>query len=116
MENIFSQWDAGLYETYLNDFKLEHKKLIKDYSRGMKMKLQIAVALSHRAKILIFDEATSGLDPLVRDDLLDILLEYIQDAAGCFLWRIKTRSFTATVWENVPKRITAHWIKKESCG
>ena len=54
MENIFSQWDAGLYETYLNDFKLEHKKLIKDYSRGMKMKLQIAVALSHRAKILIY--------------------------------------------------------------
>ena len=85
MENIFSQWDAGLYETYLNDFKLEHKKLIKDYSRGMKMKLQIAVALSHRAKILIFDEATSGLDPLVRDDLLDILLEYIQDEAHTVL-------------------------------
>ena len=85
MENIFSQWDAGLYETYLNDFKLEHKKLIKDYSRGMKMKLQIAVALSHRAKTLIFDEATSGLDPLVRDDLLDILLEYIQDEAHTVL-------------------------------
>ena len=79
MENIFCQWDAGLYEKYLEEFKLEPKKLIKDYSRGMKMKLQIAVALSHKAKILIFDEATSGLDPLVRDDLLDILLEYIQD-------------------------------------
>ncbi|MCR2023130.1 ABC transporter ATP-binding protein, partial [Blautia pseudococcoides] len=79
MENIFGQWDAGLYEKYLEEFKLEPKKLIKDYSRGMKMKLQIAVALSHKAKILIFDEATSGLDPLVRDDLLDILLEYIQD-------------------------------------
>lgn len=79
MENIFFQWDAGLYEKYLEEFKLEPKKLIKDYSRGMKMKLQIAVALSHKAKLLIFDEATSGLDPLVRDDLLDILLEYIQD-------------------------------------
>lgn len=85
MENIFSQWDRGLYEKYLGDFKLEPKKLIKDYSRGMKMKLQIAVALSHRAKILIFDEATSGLDPLVRDDLLDILLEYIQDEENTVL-------------------------------
>lgn len=85
MENIFSQWDRGLYEKYLDDFKLEPKKLIKDYSRGMKMKLQIAVALSHRAKILIFDEATSGLDPLVRDDLLDILLEYIQDEENTVL-------------------------------
>ena len=87
----FSQWDRGLYEKYLGDFKLEPKKLIKDYSRGMKMKLQIAVALSHRAKILIFDEATSGLDPLVRDDLLDILLEYIQDEENTVLlsaiWR-----------------------------
>ena len=50
---IRDRWDAGLYETYLNDFKLEHKKLIKDYSRGMKMKLQIAVALSHLSLIHI---------------------------------------------------------------
>ncbi|HBG43571.1 MAG TPA: ABC transporter, partial [Firmicutes bacterium] len=55
------------------------KKEIKDFSRGMKMKLAIAVALSHHAKLLILDEATSGLDPVVRDEILDVFLDFIQD-------------------------------------
>ena len=54
-------------------------KIIKDYSKGMKMKLSIAASLSHDSKILILDEATSGLDPIIREEILDIFLEFIQD-------------------------------------
>ncbi len=62
-----------------SDFSLGGKKRIKDYSRGMKMKLSIAAALSHGARLLLLDEPTSGLDPVARDELLDILLDFIQD-------------------------------------
>ena len=79
MNEIYSRWEPEQYNNYLKTFGIEKKKRIKEYSRGMKMKLQIAVALSHHAELLIFDEATSGLDPLVRDDLLDMILEYMQN-------------------------------------
>lgn len=79
MRSIYKGWQDEVFEKYLRDFQIDEKKLIKDYSKGMKMKLDLAVALSHQAKILIFDEATSGLDPVARDDILDILLEFIQD-------------------------------------
>lgn len=79
MRNIYSNWQQGVYEDYLRKFKIDPKKKIMDYSKGMKMKLSIALALSHEANLLIFDEATSGLDPVVRDDILDILLDFIQD-------------------------------------
>lgn len=79
MKNIYQTWQSDVYSNWLKRFDLPLKKSIKDYSRGMKMKLAIAVALSHDSKILILDEATSGLDPIVRDEILDVFLEFIQD-------------------------------------
>lgn len=75
----YKQWDDRLYREYLNRFQLPADKEIKTFSKGMKMKLCIAVALSHRPKLLILDEATSGLDPVMRDDILDVFLEFVQD-------------------------------------
>ncbi|MCI8565037.1 MAG: ABC transporter ATP-binding protein [Lachnospiraceae bacterium] len=79
MRRIFRQWDSVAYERYLKRFRLPDKKRYKDFSRGMKMKLSLAVALSHCAKLLVLDECTSGLDPIVRDEILDIFLEFIQE-------------------------------------
>ena len=79
MKNIYPNWDKNKFLKYTNHFKLPNNKRVKDFSRGMKMKLSIAVALSHNAKLLILDEATSGLDPVVRDEILDIFLDYIQN-------------------------------------
>lgn len=79
MKNIYKTWDEKKFNNLLNDFSLPEKKIIKDYSRGMKMKLSIAVALSHDSKLLILDEATSGLDPIIRDEILDVFLDFIQD-------------------------------------
>lgn len=75
----YSQWDVGLYHEYLERFQLPADKKLKSFSKGMKMKLSIAVALSHRPRLLILDEATGGLDPVMRDDILDIFLEFVQD-------------------------------------
>ncbi len=79
MRSVFSGWQQETYEQYLKRFQIDPDKRIKEYSHGMKMKLNIVVAISHQAKLLILDEATSGLDPVVRDDILDLLLEFIQD-------------------------------------
>ena len=76
----YKQWDEHLYKEYLKRFQLPVDKEIKTLSKGMKMKLCIAVALSHKPKLLILDEATSGLDPVMRDDILDVFLEFVQDA------------------------------------
>ena len=76
----YKQWDGHLYLDYLKRFQLPADKEIKTLSKGMKMKLCIAVALSHKPKLLILDEATSGLDPVMRDDILDVFLEFVQDA------------------------------------
>lgn len=75
----YKQWDASLYQDYLKRFQLPAEKEIKTMSKGMKTKLCIAVALSHRPKLLILDEATSGLDPVMRDDILDVFLDFVQD-------------------------------------
>ena len=75
----YSQWDNHLYQDYLKRFQLPLDKEFKQMSKGMKVKLCIAVALSHNPKLLILDEATSGLDPVVRDDILDVFLEFVQD-------------------------------------
>ncbi len=79
---VFKTWDAALYDKYRKDFELPKKKKIKEYSKGMKMKLSIASAISHHPRLLILDEATSGLDPVVRSDILDMFLDFIQDE-GC---------------------------------
>ena len=79
MKTIYSNWDEKLYFKYIEDFKLPKDKVLKTYSSGMKMKLKIAVALSHHPKLLILDEPTSGLDPIARNEILDIFQEFIQD-------------------------------------
>lgn len=79
MKNIYSNWEGKKFESYVKEFQLTEGKIIKEFSRGMKMKLSIAIALSHQSKLLILDEATSGLDPMVRDEILDIFLDFIQD-------------------------------------
>ena len=79
MRGCYRTWDRNRFEQYRQKFQLPSDKKIKDFSRGMKMKLSIAVALSHDSRLLILDEATSGLDPIVRDEILDIFLEFIQE-------------------------------------
>ena len=75
----YREWDQKLFRDYLGKFGLPEKKLIKEFSRGMKMKLSLSAALAHRPKLLILDEATAGLDPVVRDEILDEFLGFIQD-------------------------------------
>jgi len=79
MSYTFKNWDEKVYLSYLDEFSLPQDKLFKDYSRGMKMKLGIAVALSHHARLLILDEATSGLDPIIRDEILDVFYDFNKD-------------------------------------
>lgn len=77
MSCIYTKWDESLFQSFLNRFKLNEKQKIEKYSKGMTMKLAIAVALSHHPKLLILDEATSGLDPIMRDEILDIFLDFV---------------------------------------
>lgn len=76
MRNVYKEWNSDLYADFLKRFQLPLNKKIKKFSRGMKMKLEFAVAFSHNTKLMILDEATSGLDPIFRDELLSILREY----------------------------------------
>ena len=79
MKNIYRTWDEQIYFGLLKQFSLPSDKQIKQFSKGMKMKLAISAAFSHHSRLLILDEATSGLDPVVRDDILDMLLDFVQD-------------------------------------
>lgn len=76
---VFPAWDEGLFRDYLDKFQLPWKKTVKELSRGMKMKLSLAAALAHRPRLLILDEATAGLDPVVRDSILEELLSFVSD-------------------------------------
>jgi len=76
---FYSNWDSTKYLFYLNHFNLNKNKKIKELSRGMKVKLMLATALSHNAKLLILDEPTSGLDPVAREEICDILSEFVSD-------------------------------------
>ncbi len=85
MKNIYKKWDSEVYNSYIKRFDLPLKKKFKEFSKGMKMKLGMAIALSHDPKLLILDEATAGLDPVVRDDLLDIFTEFTRDETHSIL-------------------------------
>mgnify|MGYP003371981554 FL=1 len=79
LSRIYKNWDMTTYERYLEEFGLPKKKKLKHYSKGMKMKLEFAIAFSHAPKLLILDEATSGLDPIFRDEILDIVRKYTEE-------------------------------------
>lgn len=79
LSGVYPSWDGSLYRQYLKKFKIPEKKQIGSFSKGMKMKLSIICAMAHRPKLLILDEAMTGLDPVVRDEMLDLFLEFIQD-------------------------------------
>ncbi|WP_294473990.1 ABC transporter ATP-binding protein [uncultured Ruminococcus sp.] len=85
LEGMYPRWDHAVYAQYLERFQLPTKKKIGQFSKGMKMKLQIACALSHDAELLIMDEATTGLDPVVRDEILHIFMEYLQNGERSIL-------------------------------
>ena len=85
-KRLYKSWDAQAYASYLQRFHLTSSKRVGELSRGMRMKLGLAMALSHAADLLIFDEATSGLDPVIRDEVLDIMLEFIEDPTHSILF------------------------------
>ena len=98
----YKNWDEKAFRNYLEVFKLNERSKIKIMSKGMKMKLGIAIALSHKAKLLILDEPTAGLDPVARDELLDIFLDFMQDETHSIL----ISSHIATDLEKIADYIT----------
>lgn len=76
---VYRRWEPETFESFVRRFSLPEKTPFKDYSRGMKMKLSIAVALSHQAKLLVLDEATAGLDPMVRDEIVELFYEFTRE-------------------------------------
>lgn len=85
MKHIFTKWDSDKYYRYAKNFSLPLDKKVRDFSRGMRQKVSLAVALSHDAKILILDEPTSGLDPVARDEIVDLLYDFMQDETHSIL-------------------------------
>ena len=83
--SIYSNWDEAYFQELLQQFSLLPKQKVKELSRGMSMKLSLVLAFAHHPKLLILDEPTSGLDPVVRDDLLDLFLEFVQDEEHAIL-------------------------------
>ena len=85
MANTFRNWEQAVYDSLLEKLAVPPEKPFKDFSKGMKMKRGIAIALSHRPKLLILDEATSGLDPVVRDEVLDLFSEFTREESHAVL-------------------------------
>lgn len=85
MKHTFRNWDEAEYARLVQKLALPNKKQFKEFSRGMKMKLGIAIALSHNAKLLILDEATSGLDPVVRDEVVEMFSDFTRDESHSIL-------------------------------
>lgn len=79
LSNIYGKWDSAKFHSLVQRFQLPENKLFKEFSKGMKMKATIAVALSYESNLLILDEPTSGLDPVVRDEILQMIYDYNQE-------------------------------------
>lgn len=79
LKDIYTSWDQDLFRQLLDRLEIPFSRKLKTFSKGMKMKLSLAAALSHHPKLLILDEATSGLDPVMRDDILDMFLDFVQE-------------------------------------
>jgi ABC-type multidrug transport system, ATPase component len=86
LKGFYNNWNSTLFNQYVKSFHLSANKKVKELSKGMKMKLMLAVAMSHKARLLILDEPTSGLDPVARDELLEILGKYIADGQKSILF------------------------------
>ena len=82
---LYKSWQSAQFFGFMKRFGIDERKKIKDYSKGMRMKISIAAALSHGAELLIMDEPTSGLDPVVRDEVLDLFYNFMQDESHAIL-------------------------------
>lgn len=86
MMRIYKNWDTDLFYKLLNDFSISPNKILKELSKGMKKKVEIACALAHHPKLLILDEPTSGLDPVVRNEILDLFMHFVEDEEHTILF------------------------------
>ena len=116
LRDVYSGWDQAYFETLLTQLHVPQNKKIKGLSRGTKMKLSIAAAMAHHPQLLILDEATSGLDPVVRDDILDLFLDFVQvsgtpswypptSPAIWRRWQTTSFSFMRDGWCSVKQRM-----------
>ena len=85
LRDLYKNFDSELFHSYLDKYELPRDKKFKTFSRGMGMKLSIAIALSHGAKLLVLDEATAGLDPVIREEILDTFLDFVANGENSIL-------------------------------